>query len=160
MLKTVRALFIAAIGMAFTSVASAQVVDTGKLFFGAGVSSNEMSGTDSALGWQIFGGYQFGELAKNLRFDAEVGYMDSGDMERSGQPDQNANGLWAAGVGRFLLTPNIELLGRLGMDFGDDDGLLAGIGAGLALTKTIKLRFEFVKRDHVDSWQFNLVFNQ
>ena len=157
MLKTIRALLVV-IGMAFTSVAAAQLVDTGRLFFGTGVSSNEMSNTDSAIGWQLFGGYGFGEVAKNVHFDAEVGYMDSGSMDRPGQSSVTANGLWAAGVGRFLLTSNIELLARLGMDFGDDDGLLGGVGAGLLLTKNIKLRFEFVKRDKVDSWQFNLVF--
>jgi hypothetical protein len=117
-----------------------------------------MSGTDSAIGWQLFGGYGFGEVAKNFHFDAEVGYMDTGSMDRPGQTSVKANGIWAAGVGRFLLTNNIELLARLGMDFGDDDGLLAGVGAGLLLTKNIKLRFEFVKRDQTDSWQFNLVF--
>jgi opacity protein-like surface antigen len=116
-----------------------------------------VSGSDSAVGWQVFGGYGFGQVASNLYFDAEVGYMDTGDMERPGG-DAKANGLWAAGVGRYLITPSIELLGRAGLDFGDDDGFLAGIGAGLILTKNIKLRLEYVQRDKVDSWQFNFVY--
>jgi opacity protein-like surface antigen len=143
--------------MMLSSVAVAQAVDTSKLFFGAGLSSNEVSGSDSAVGWQVFGGYGFGQVASNLYFDAEVGYMDTGDMERPGG-DAKANGLWAAGVGRYLITPSIELLGRAGLDFGDDDGFLAGIGAGLILTKNIKLRLEYVQRDKVDSWQFNFVY--
>ena len=157
MLNAIRALVIGLIGMALSSAAVAQAVDTSRLFFGAGLSSNEVSGSDSAVGWQVFGGYGFGQVASNLYFDAEVGYMDTGDMERPGG-DVKANGLWAAGVGRFLVTPNIELLGRLGLDFGDDDGLLGGIGAGLILTKNIKLRLEYVQRDKVDSWQFNFVY--
>lgn len=157
MLNAIRAVVIGLIGMALSSVAVAQAVDTNRLFFGAGLSSNEVSGSDSAVGWQVFGGYGFGQVASNLYFDAEVGYMDTGDMERPGG-DVKANGLWAAGVGRFLVTPNIELLGRLGLDFGDDDGLLGGIGAGLILTKNIKLRLEYVQRDKVDSWQFNFVY--
>jgi hypothetical protein len=157
MLNAIRAVVIGLIGMALSSIALAQAVDTSRLFFGAGLSSNEVSGSDSAVGWQVFGGYGFGQVASNLYFDAEVGYMDTGDMERPGG-DVKANGLWAAGVGRFLVTPNIELLGRLGLDFGDDDGLLGGIGAGLILTKNIKLRLEYVQRDKVDSWQFNFVY--
>jgi hypothetical protein len=157
MLNAIRAVVIGLIGMVLSSAAVAQAVDTSRLFFGAGLSSNEVSGSDSAVGWQVFGGYGFGQVASNLYFDAEVGYMDTGDMERPGG-DVKANGLWAAGVGRFLATPNIELLGRLGLDFGDDDGLLGGVGAGLILTKNIKLRLEYVQRDKVDSWQFNLVY--
>jgi hypothetical protein len=157
MLNAIRAVVIGLIGMVLSSAAVAQAVDTSRLFFGAGLSSNEVSNSDSAVGWQVFGGYGFGQVASNLYFDAEVGYMDTGDMERPGG-DVKANGLWAAGVGRFLVTPNIELLGRLGLDFGDDDGLLGGIGAGLILTKNIKLRLEYVQRDKVDSWQFNFVY--
>jgi hypothetical protein len=33
-----------------------------------------------------------------------------------------------------------------------------GIGAGYILSKNLKLRLEFVSRDHVDSLQFNAVF--
>ena len=157
MLNAIRAVVIGLIGMVLSSAVLAQAVDTSRLFFGAGLSSNEVSNSDSAVGWQVFGGYGFGQVASNLYFDAEVGYMDTGDMERPGG-DVKANGLWAAGVGRFLVTPNIELLGRLGLDFGDDDGLLGGIGAGLILTKNIKLRLEYVQRDKVDSWQFNFVY--
>jgi hypothetical protein len=69
-----------------------------------------------------------------------------------------ANGLWANGVGRLMLAPSIELIGRLGMDFGDDDGLMAGIGVGFLLTRSLKLRLEFVQRDNVDSVQLNFVF--
>jgi hypothetical protein len=157
MLNAIRAIVIGLIGMTLSSAAVAQAVDTSKFFFGAGLSSNEVSGSDSAVGWQIFGGYGFGQVTNSLYFDAEVGYMDTGDMERPGG-DVKANGLWAAGVGRFLVTPSIELLGRVGLDFGDDDGLLGGIGAGLILTKNIKLRLEYVQRDKVDSWQFNFVY--
>lgn len=158
MLKTIRILLVAFIGMAVAPLAAAQVVDTNKLFFGAGVSSNETSDSDSAVGWQLFGGYTFGEVARNVIIDAEVGYMDSGNMHRPGRPDLKANGLWATGVVRIPLTQSIEVLGRLGMDFGDDDGVMAGIGVGFLLTQNIKVRFEFVQRDNVDSVQFNMVF--
>lgn len=158
MLNTIRVAVIALVGMALSSVAVAQGLDTSKLFFGAGLSSNEVSGSDSAVGGQIFGGYGFGQVSPNVYVDAEVGYMDTGDMERSGKPDRKDNGLWATGVGRLMLTPSVELIGRLGLDFGDDDGLMAGLGVGFLLTKNLKLRLEYVQRDSVDSLQFNFVF--
>jgi hypothetical protein len=157
MLKTIRAAIIGIIAMALSSVAVAQGFDTGKLFFGAGLSSNDVSGSDSAAGYQIFGGYGFGEVTKNVFIDAEVGYMDTGKMSKSGG-NVSAKGLWANGVGRLMVTPSVELLGRLGLDFGDDDGFMAGIGAGLLLTKNFKIRLEFVQRDKVDSVQFNFVY--
>jgi len=148
---------IALIGMALSSVAVAQGLDTSKLFFGAGLSSNDVSGSDSATGYQIFGGYGFGEVTPKVFIDAEVGYMDTGKMTRGGG-NVKAKGLWANGVGRLMLAPSIELIGRLGMDFGDDDGLMAGIGVGFLLTRSLKLRLEFVQRDNVDSVQLNFVF--
>ena len=157
MLKTIRGAAIGLIGMALSSVALAQGFDTSKLFFGAGLSSNDVSGSDSATGYQIFGGYGFGEVTPKVFIDAEVGYMNTGNMTRRGG-NVKANGLWANGVGRLMLAPSIELIGRLGMDFGDDDGLMAGIGAGVLLSKNFKLRLEFVQRDNVNSVQFNFVF--
>lgn len=158
MLNAIRAAVIGLAGMTLSSLAVAQTADMSKFFFGAGLSSNDMSGTDSAVGWQVFGGYVLGEISPKLFIDAEVGYMDSGDMERSGGGDVKANGLWATAVGRYLVVQNVELLGRIGLDFGDDDGLMAGVGAGFLLNKNMKLRFEYVKRDHLDSWQFNFVY--
>jgi opacity protein-like surface antigen len=157
MLKIIRVLVLGFIGLAISPVAAAQGLETGKLFFGAGVSSNEVSGSDSAVGWQIFGGYGFGEVTKNVFIDAEIGYMDTGDMGTRGG-DVRANGLWAAAVGRIRVAPSIELIGRLGLDFGDDDGLLAGVGVGFLVTKNVRFRLEFVQRDNVDSIQFNFVY--
>ena len=157
MLKTIRAAVIGLIGLALSTVAVAQGLDTSKLFFGAGLSSNDVSGSDSATGYQIFGGYGFGEVTPKVFIDAEVGYMDTGNMTRRGG-NVKANGLWANGVGRLMLAPSIELIGRLGLDFGDDDGLMAGIGVGFLLTRSLKLRLEFVQRDNVDSVQLNFVF--
>lgn len=157
MLNIYRAVVISLIGMALSTGAAAQGFDSSKLFFGGGFSSNDTSGSDDAVGFQIFGGYVLGEVAPKFFIDAEVGYMDSGDMATS-RGDVNAKGLWAAAVGRYNVAPSIELIGRLGLDFGDDEGLLAGIGAGVILSRNFKLRLEYVRRDTVDSVQFNLVF--
>lgn len=140
--------------------------DSRNLFFGAGLSSNEVSGSSNGTGFQVFGGYAFGEFARNVRLDAEVGYMDTGSMDvcRNLPPfvlfcgDARAKGLWANGVARFIVVPNVELLGRAGLDFGDDDGFMFGVGAGFLVNRNAKLRFEIVERDHVSSLQFNFVY--
>src|SRR3970040_1856250 len=159
----------AILAMGVSSVASAQGFDPKKVFFGAGIGFNEVSGSDKGTGYQFFGGYGFGEIAKNVYLDAEVGYMDTGKMEKETcvtffgtsscvKADAKAKGLWANGVGRLMVAPNIELIGRAGLDFGDDDGFMFGIGAGYHVNRNMKLRFEIVERENVSSMQFNFVY--
>ena len=134
-------------------------IDTGRLFVGAGLSDNDVPGSDNGTGFQFCGGYEFGQVAHNVAVDLEVGYMDTGNMDmRPGSFDARAKGLWATGVGRLQLNPQFELLARAGLDFGDDDGLMVGIGAGFNVNKQTQLRLEFVERDDVSSLQFNFVY--
>lgn len=136
-----------------------------KAFFGGGLSSNSVAGSDDGTGFQIFGGYRFSEKARGLKLDGEVGYMSTGDMDITVNvpfigavtTSAEAKGLWATAVLRVTFSPDVEGLGRLGLDFGDDDGLMAGVGLGLYLSKEVQLRVEYVERDDVDSLQFNAV---
>lgn len=161
MLKTSRALVVVLFALvgapAMAASQGGSGFDPNHLFFGAGLSLNDVSGSDKGLGYQFFGGYEFGELAQNIKFDAEIGYMDTGDMDFP-VGSARAKGLWANGVGRFVLNPQWELLLRAGLDFGDDDGLMVGAGAGLNLNKQSTLRFEVVERDHVSSIEVNFVY--
>ncbi len=142
-------------------------VNPDQIFLGAGISSNSVSGSDDGTGFQFFGGYHFGKIANNLKLDLEVGYMDTGSMDVTVNvppfgrvtTDARAKGLWSTGVLLLELNPQIDLIGRAGFDFGDDDGLMVGIGAGFNLNKQTQLRLEFVERDSVDSIQFNARFN-
>jgi hypothetical protein len=96
-------------------LSSAQSFDTRNLFFGGGISQNKVSGSDSATGFQFFGGYSFGQVAPKLQVDAEVGYMDTGKIEVCVGPfcaGDSATGLWANGVARYRVAPNIDLIGR------------------------------------------------
>ncbi len=139
--------------------------DSNKVFFGAGLSQNDVPGSDEGTGFQFFGGYEFGEVARNVKLDVEAGYMTTGDMDVNAcvgslcvRTSTEAKGLWATGVGRLMLNPQFELLGRLGLDFGDDDGLMFGIGGGFIIDKQSTLRLEFVERDNVSSLQINFVY--
>lgn len=133
--------------------------DSNRLFFGAGISQNDIARSDDGTGYQFFGGYEFGEVAKNIVADVEVGYMNTGNMDLPGPAGSSkAKGLWTTGVGRLVLNPQWELLGRAGIDFGDDDGFMLGVGAGFHIDQQSTLRFELVERDEVSSLQVNFVY--
>jgi len=161
MLKIIRVMVVALLAMGLSSVASAQTFDTKNLFFGAGLSQNKISGSDSGMGFQFFGGYSFGQIAPKLQMDAELGYQDAKvEVCAFGfcAGEVHVKGLWATGVARYRVAPQIDLIGRLGLDFGDDDGLMFGIGAGYLLNRNSQLRLEYVIRDNLDSLQFNFVY--
>jgi hypothetical protein len=170
MLKEIRAIALAVLAMGVAADAAAQRgsqksgFDTSKLFFGAGLSLNEVSGSDTGTGFQIFGGYRFGEFAPKLQADVELGYMNTGNMDIDippfGSVSARAKGLWSTGVARYIVNPQVELLGRAGLDFGDDDGFMFGVGAGYIVNRNVKLRGEYVIRENVDSIQFNFVYTQ
>ncbi|MFL6654023.1 MAG: outer membrane beta-barrel protein, partial [Sulfurifustis sp.] len=139
MLRTSRTVVVLLMALACAPAMAAQRggggFDTNNLFFGAGLSLNSVSGSDDGVGYQFFGGYEFGELAQNFKLDVEVGYMDTGDMDVDlpfglGTASARAKGIWANAVGRFVVNPQWEIVGRAGYDFGDDDGFMVGVGAG------------------------------
>jgi hypothetical protein len=144
-------------------------------YFGVGLSRNSTSASAlgakvdvDGTGYQFFGGYELGNFGlkqKNLSFAAEVGYMDTGKMKGdvtflgiSIPVEVKAKGLWATMVARFAVKPQLDVLGRLGADLGDDSGLMFGVGVGYWFDKSIQLRGEYVVRDSVDSLQLNLIF--
>jgi hypothetical protein len=159
MAKRTCTLLIAVVAAGLSSAAAAEGFTIRNLFFGGGPSVNSVSNSDNGTGIQAMGGYTFAEVAPKLYIDAEAGYLDTGNMRLRGpQVDQRDKGLWTTGVARYLVVPNIELLARAGVDVGDDDGAMFGIGAGFIASRNLKLRLEFVSRDKGDSLQFNVVF--
>jgi hypothetical protein len=161
MSKVIRMTVLAIVTAVSSSSAAAQGFDLKRLFFGGGVSVNSISGAEDGTGFQIFGGYNFPEITRNLYWDVEAGYMDTGKFDQpgcgAGFCNAKANGLWATGVIRYLPARQVELIGRAGVDIGDDDGPMVGIGVGYIVNPRLKLRFELVARDNVDSLQFNVV---
>jgi outer membrane protein with beta-barrel domain len=158
MLKMCRLVVVLLIALGFSSVAGAQGFDQRRLFFGAGLGLNSISGGADAVGAQIFTGYNFKEIAPKFSVDAEAGYMDSGKFKKNGNTvGDSAKGLWATAVPRYMITRELELLARVGYDFGDDDGFMFGLGGGYIVNPHFKLRLEYVSRDHIDSIQFNFL---
>ena len=159
-----------------------------KFYGGAGVGFNTVNGFSDSAGFQIFGGYCLDAHLNNpkTRAQFEVGYWDSGELERSvntttttsttpgsgGDDDEGGPtttltstrsdleskslaGLWVSGIGEFKISGVTHLLGRIGVDLGDDNGILGGFGVGLNFTKWAQFRGEYIVRNETESLQIS-----
>jgi hypothetical protein len=139
----------------------------GQWYGGGGINTNSLSTFDDSVGFQVFGGYEFTNLDLGpATLAAEFGWFTSGDFDRQLEPgvtqSVDADGLWATGVLSYPLAERFHVLGRLGMDFGDDDGMMLGGGVAYRFNPNVDIRGEYVARDNINSLQANLVvrFNQ
>lgn len=154
----------ATIAVASTSAVAETNFDKKNAYVGGGLGMNSLSGFDDAMGFQFFGGYTIPKETLDLGkvgLAAEVGYMTSGDFETTffgTTVDTSADGLWASAVFDYGINEQFKAIGRAGLDFGDDDGLLIGGGVEYAFDKKIGIRGEYVMRDNVDSLQVNVTY--
>ncbi len=134
---------------------SEPLLDKGKFSIGGGISNNSISGLSDELGYQFFGAYNLSQvnLMQGVQSSVEFGYMDYGFS------GTNSSGIWGAYVINGKFVGNFGWLGRLGYDFGDDNGLLLGLGLDYSINSKMDLRGEYVIRDQVDSLQFNIIYN-
>lgn len=150
----------------FIGVQAASAADVKGMYFGAGINQNDLSGFDKATGFQFFGGFGLPVRLPDGKLSLEVGYWDSGDFENSItipffgtiKVKDSASGLWATGVFTLPINKTVGVLGRIGLDFGDDDGLMFGVGVGFKIDRQMEIRGEFVSRDDIDSLQANFVY--
>jgi len=116
-----------------------------------------------ANGYSIFGGYKFKNSVPDLITSAELGYSDTGDFfDSNGNGDEDINGIWVAAVAeKFLpeIDPRLSVIGRGGLDLGDDDGIFLGAGAGFKVNDKVGLRAEFINKDASSVYQFGAIFN-
>ena len=143
--------------------ANAADLGTRQLYFGAGVGFNSINNNNyyhyndsDAVGLQLFAGLPLAAKIGSADLAVELGYMDTGDFDSG----SSANGLWSTVAASLPLNNGLKLLGRLGYDFGDDDGVMIGAGVGFPVASSMDMRVEYVIRDHIDSLQLNLVFRQ
>jgi len=160
-------------GIMFGSSAFAEGgFDKSKAYGGGGLSFNspDVSGFDSAIGFQFFGGYDFEDifsLGEGIGFSVEVGYMNSGKFEN---PDtcrrfnfcssfeRSRDGLWASSVVDYSINSQVKVLGRLGLDIGDDSGIIFGVGGEYQINDRISARGEYVIRPNYKSLQGNVIY--
>ena len=137
-------------------------LDTRRLYYGAGISMNTLANTRWGAGAQVLTGYDTGLAVGRMVLDAELGYLNTGNMKFKTQVGSRiatrASGVWLSGVARVPVSYGWEALARLGGDFGDDAGLLLGVGVALELTNDVKLRIEYVARENIDALQLNVIY--
>lgn len=132
------------------------LLDRNELSIGAGMSLNSVSGpADDEVGFQFFAAYDLDRLniMQGVSSSIEFGYMDYGFDGR------DTGGLWVTGVVDGAIQNNFGWLGRLGLDLGDDSGLMFGAGLYFNINSRLDLRGEYVIRDDIDSLQFNVIYH-
>lgn len=143
--------------------AQAEGFDRNRLHLGAGVSYNQFDApfggrTESAAGVNLFAGYELKNNIADVVTYVEGGYAQTDDFYGSGT---DVRGLWVSGVMEKDLPEigrNLFVLGRLGVDIGDDDGVFMGAGAGVHLNRKTDLRAEFLNKDATSVVQVSLTF--
>lgn len=109
---------------------------------------------DSAIGWRVFGGYEF-----TPNFALELGYVDSGEAEDSiGGIDVDADlTAWTVtGLGILPVNDSWDVFGKLGYYDGESEvsalgvsaddsesGFTLGAGARFKLSDTVAIRGDF-----------------
>ena len=140
--------------------ASKPLLNKSDVAIGVGIANNEIDrpffGDEDETGFQFFAGIDLRKvnLMEGVNTSVEFGYMDYG-FDGGG----NSGGLWATGVVDGTISGSFGWLGRLGFDFGDDDGFMFGAGVKLDLNSKTELRGEYVVRDNIDSLQLNLYYH-
>jgi hypothetical protein len=140
-------------------------IQTSNFYVGGGLGFNSYRGARST-GIQFLGGYEFDfRLNGDISTAIELGYMETGKFDYKDLNDgstngtnQEADGVWLNVVETFPIGNKVEGIVRLGLDFGDDDGIMAGTGLGYNFNRQWSLRTEYVVREAVNSFQFNLLF--
>jgi len=113
-----------------------------------------------ATGLSIFAGYELDNDIDQVKTTVEVGYTQTDDFFNG--PDSDISGFWFAGVAEKQLpeiNPNLFAIARLGLDIGDDDGILLGAGAGFHLTPKLDVRGEYINKDASSVYQASFVLN-
>ncbi len=112
----------------------------------------------SAAGLGFFVGYQFDSGIQDVYSSIEVGYTQTDDFYRHRNTDIKS--LWVAAVLQKRLpelNPNFAVLGRFGLDLGDDDGLLMGVGVAMQHQTNLATRAEFINKDATKVYQLSVV---
>ena len=131
------------------------LLDRNLFSIGFGISDNEVSNPDEdETGFQFFGAYDLTQvnLMDGVDSSFEFGFMDFGF-------DDDDTGIWGSYVIDGNLSGRLGWLAQVGLDIGDDSGLLLGAGLKIMLNETLDLRFDYVVRDEVDSLQINFMLH-
>ncbi|MFT5118532.1 MAG: hypothetical protein ACI9NY_002073, partial [Kiritimatiellia bacterium] len=87
----------------------------------------------------------------------EVGFFRTNNFNFSGTKERVTGISGSIVLQRNLneIDANLYGLGRIGLEVGDDDGILMGVGAGYRITPKVEVRLELVNKDLISSYQAN-----
>ncbi|MDF1762933.1 MAG: hypothetical protein P1U57_05950 [Oleibacter sp.] len=148
------------------SQASAEPI-TDRLYLGAGISHNVIDSpfggrSYDAFGTTFFGGLTFDNNYQGLMTAMEFSYSDTEDFFDNNRGDADINGFAASLVAEKSL-PEIDArlaaLGRIGVDFGDDDGILLGAGASFKASEALGFRAEYINKDASNVYQLSALIH-
>ncbi|MCY0964437.1 outer membrane beta-barrel protein [Parathalassolituus penaei] len=120
---------------------------------GGGLSYNQIDSpfrhghSEDANGVNMFVGYEFDSGWNAIDTSVEVGFNRT---DRFDEYHDNVAGPWVALVGQRAVRevdPRLSVIGRVGLDVGDDDGVLMGVGFGFMIDPAVQLRAEYINRD-------------
>ena len=154
-------IFTAALALASApAMSTTYEINSAKFYGGAGLTFNTL-GIGNATGLQIFAGYKFdAKINTDISSALEVGFMNTGNFNNQYfGGSSSAQGVWASLVESVPVTNKIDANIRAGADFGDDDGFLVGAGMGYHIDNRTDFRTEYVVRNNINSFQFNVLFH-
>jgi hypothetical protein len=139
-------------------------METSKLYLGGSLSYNTIDSpfggsSADAGGLQGLVGYDMGSIDGGIHTSMELGISQTDDFDNT---DESISGLWIAAVVEKDLpeiNPELSLIGRVGIDVGDDDGILTGVGVGYRLNSQLQVRGEFVNKDASNQYLASLVIH-
>ncbi|MDH5472525.1 MAG: hypothetical protein OEY87_00290 [Gammaproteobacteria bacterium] len=137
---------------------SKPLLDRSEISIGGGIARNSIDtpfGDFTETGVQFFAAYDLNRvnIMQGVNSSVELGYMDYGFARG------DSGGLWVTGVIDGAIQNNFGWLARLGLDLGDDSGIMFGAGVSFGINRQMDLRGEYIIRDDIDSLQINLIFH-
>ena len=122
----------------------------------------------NATGFQIYGGWKLDhKLVNTFNISIEAGYADSGDFDGSAQvvngnvtyPETfNTQTVWGAGVLSYNFYKRFDVQGTLGLETGDEDGVIYGGGLDYHVDRRIDLKLALIQRSESVQTQFNVTY--
>ncbi len=133
------------------------------IYVGAGLGSYSLDYWDNGVGYQVFAGYNLDfelstgtEFLDKLAFAVEAGYTSSSYKYYSAELD--VAGLWGAAVASYPINENFKVGATLGLDLGDDSGLLFGFNSTYKINEQFDIRTDYVIRDLTDGLTINVIY--
>lgn len=139
-----------------------------KLYAGGGATFNRIdspfvkNNAKTAAGLSAFLGRRFNRLDGELEPRVQISYGKTEEFIKNTQGDYSIDSLAiSAMVRKYVpeIDPKLYAQAKLGLDFGDDDGLFQGLATGYQITSELSAQYEYQNKDASSSHQLSLIFD-